>query len=118
MLLIRTAQAAEIPHRSAAPQPPRSPTEYPSDPRRKPGFASAMTKPSYQRSVLSSCCSWTTATATRFPPPRLSTRAVGANVANVTLRIKRFNCPFAVLRFRDGNTYDRPREGAADHGDL
>jgi hypothetical protein len=37
----------------------------------------------------------------------LSTRAVGANVANVTPRIERFNCRFVVLRFHDGNTYDR-----------
>src|SRR5919204_912238 len=54
----------EIVHNRAAPQPPRAPIEYPSEPIRKPGFASATTKPSYQRSAFRSCRSSTTATAT------------------------------------------------------
>src|SRR5215207_3573734 len=56
--------AAVSPQRNTEPQPPRSSTVQPSDPRRKPGFASARTNPSYQRRVLMSCRSSTTAYAT------------------------------------------------------
>src|SRR6187551_2334751 len=56
--------AAVMPQMRAAPQPPRSKTLHPSDPSRKPGFARQITNPSYQRSVLRSRCSSTTACAT------------------------------------------------------
>ena len=35
---MKTATTAEMPHSIAAPQPPRSPTEKPSEPSRKPGI--------------------------------------------------------------------------------
>src|SRR6476646_6200555 len=56
--------AAVTPQMSAAPQPPRSNTDQPSDPSKKPGFARQITNPSYQRNVLRRCRSSTAATAT------------------------------------------------------
>ena len=52
--MMKNASPAEIPQRRTEPQPPMSPTEYPSDPSRNPGVANAMTKPSHQRSFLRS----------------------------------------------------------------
>src|SRR6266481_1242015 len=70
--------AAVMPQIIAAPQPPRSITENPSDPSRKPGFARQITNPSYQRSVFRSWRSSTTASAT-IPPPRRQHRLLHGN---------------------------------------
>jgi hypothetical protein len=61
MIVTGKTIAAVIPQISAAPQPPRSTTDQPSDPNRNPGFARQITNPSYHRNVLRSCCSSTTA---------------------------------------------------------
>ena len=55
--------SAVRPQMSAAPQPPRSSTDQPSEPSMNPGFARQMTNPSYQRSVFRSWRSSTTASA-------------------------------------------------------
>ena len=60
--------SAVSPQMSAAPQPPRSSTDQPSEPSMKPGFARQMTNPSYQRSVFRSWRSSTTATPTPASP--------------------------------------------------
>src|SRR5713101_3765505 len=70
--------AAVMPQIIAAPQPPRSSTEKPSDPSRKPGFARQITNPSYQRSVFRRWRSATTASAT-FPPLNLQYRLLHGN---------------------------------------
>src|SRR5437773_3946392 len=64
MMVTGKTIAAVTPQISIAPQPPRSSTDQPSDPSRKPGFARQITNPSYQRSVLRRCRSSTIATAT------------------------------------------------------
>src|SRR5919204_5568349 len=74
-----TPMNMETPQRNIAPQPPRTPIEKPSEPIRNPGFASATTKPSYQRRAFRSCRSSTTATATGDLPreePHASSLAV------------------------------------------
>src|SRR5438093_4902118 len=63
-----TPISMEIVHNSAAPQPPNAPIEYPNDPMRKPGFASATTKPSYQRIPLNSSVLATATSAMILPP--------------------------------------------------
>ena len=55
-----------------APQPPSESTDRPSDVSRKLGFASATTKPSYQRIAWRSSRSSTTAVATGIPPSETS----------------------------------------------
>src|SRR6266852_3490116 len=86
--------AAVMPQIIAAPQPPRSITENPSDPSRKPGFARQITNPSYQRSVFRSWRSSTTASAT-IPPPRRQYRLIHGNTRaarpNVTPGAESFN---------------------------
>src|SRR2546428_3304270 len=66
MIVTGKTMAAVIPQISAAPQPPMSRTDQPSDPSRKPGFARQITNPSYQRSVFRSSRSSTTASATLY----------------------------------------------------
>src|SRR5436190_11866917 len=71
MMVTGTMIAAVMPQISPAPQPPRSRTDQPSDPSRKPGFARQITNPSYQRSFLSRCRSSICATAIARPPRTL-----------------------------------------------
>src|SRR5215470_13014069 len=60
--------AAEIAHRSTAPQVPRAPMENPRDAIRKPGLHRAITNPSHHRSAFSRCRSSTYASAIWAPP--------------------------------------------------
>src|SRR6266566_4253066 len=66
MTVTGKTMAAVIPQIIAAPQPPMSRTDQPSDPSRKPGFARQITNPSYHRSVFRSSRSSTTASATLY----------------------------------------------------
>src|SRR6266480_2266074 len=86
--------AAVIPQISAAPQPPMSRTDQPSDPSRKPGFARQITNPSYQRSVFRSSRSATTASATRYLLfVSQAAAGVGGRAATVTPGQNTFNGP-------------------------
>src|SRR5437868_6421287 len=85
--------AAVIPQIIAAPQPPRSSTEKPSDPSRKPGFARQITNPSYQRSVFRSWRSSTTASATFPPLRRPDHRAMQARAAERNTCLGHFQRP-------------------------
>src|ERR1700756_1995404 len=107
--------AAVMPQTMADPQPPRSTTEKPSEPSRKPGFARQMTNPSYHRSVFRSWRSSTTASAT-FPPssaipaPPRQYRAAPSKVTPVG---RTFNARGAV---RAPSAYNRARVApATDH---
>ncbi len=91
--------SAVRPQMSAAPQPPRSSTDQPSEPSMKPGFARQMTNPSYQRSDFRSWRSSTTATPTpaspatasaMLPPLVHESSSTGAR-ANLTPFRARFN---------------------------
>src|SRR5262245_12128851 len=60
-------RVAEMPQRISEPSTPMLPRVNPSDPIRKPGLHSAITNPSYQRSVLRSWRSSMTASAIVTP---------------------------------------------------
>src|SRR5437763_3202249 len=91
MTVTGKTMAAVTPQISIAPQPPMSSTDHPRDPSRKPGFARQMTNPSYQRSVLRSCRSSTTASATVY---LLLVRQIWDRAAKVTPVSKTFNAPY------------------------
>src|SRR5882724_1379672 len=69
MLFCSAPKVIEIVHSTNAPVVPSAPIEEPSAAMRKPGFASATTKPSHQVIALSSCLSSTSAYAIA-PPSR------------------------------------------------
>src|SRR5437016_2447622 len=100
MMVTGKTMAAVTPQISIAPQPPMSSTDHPSDPSRKPGFARQMTNPSYQRSVLRSCRSSTTASATVY---LLLVRQIWDRAAKVTPVSKTFN---ALQSVRDAQASD------------
>src|SRR5437588_10125724 len=96
MICTGKTMAAVMPQISIAPQPPRSTTEKPSDPSRKPGFARQITNPSYQRSVFRSCRSSTTASAT-VRPPRWRYRSLHGNTGRAA---ERSTCGYDFQRAR------------------
>src|SRR5919204_2649643 len=69
MLFCSAPRQIEIVHRRNAPVVPSAPIDDPSAAMRKPGFASATTKPSHHVMALRSCLSSTWAVATASPPP-------------------------------------------------
>src|SRR5919109_3339547 len=69
MLFCSAPMQTDTVQRTKAPVVPRAPIEAPSAAIRKPGFASATTKPSHQLIALRSCRSSTCADAT--PSPRI-----------------------------------------------
>ena len=73
MLFCSAPKVIEMVHRTNAPVVPSAPIDDPSAAMRKPGFASATTKPSHQVMALRSCLSSTSAYAIG---PSLSNRAV------------------------------------------
>src|ERR1700716_2618232 len=101
---------AVIPQISAAPQPPRSSTDQPSDPSKKPGFARQITNPSYQRSVFRSWRSSTTAVATLYLHlvGLAARRSCAASERNI--RRTSFQSTSSALQWAD--------EEAADHDQL
>src|SRR4249920_638319 len=83
--------SAVSPQISAAPQPPMSSTDQPSEPSMKPGFARQITNPSYQRSVFRSWRSSTTASAMLYLPLVHEALANWGARANVTPARTSFN---------------------------
>src|SRR5438132_13612374 len=85
--------AAVIPQIIIEPQPPKSSTDQPSDPRRNPGFARQITNPSYQRRVFRNWRSSTTASATLHLHVASVGRsgALGPQGPKVTAVARRFN---------------------------
>src|SRR5918911_5601360 len=69
MLFCSAPKQIEIVHSRKAPVVPSAPIDEPSAAMRKPGFASATTKPSHHVIALRSCLSSTWAVATASPPP-------------------------------------------------
>src|SRR6266849_7016165 len=109
---------AVMPQIIAAPQPPRSITENPSDPSRKPGFARQITNPSYQRSVFRSWRSSTTASATLYLLcGRPSRGPMSGRAAKVTPAQDTFNGPPKTGQ-RGGIVQSVRGEPAPDHDQV
>src|ERR687886_1401683 len=90
MLFCSAPRQIEIVHRRNAPVVPSAPIDEPSAAIRKPGFASATTKPSHHVMALRSCLSSTWAVATASPPPPAS--AVGGHTVNKLAHPRRRSC--------------------------
>src|SRR5919106_1987472 len=81
-----TPSTTETVHSTTAPVVPRTPIEAPSAAIRKPGFASAMTKPSHHVIALRSCLSSTSADAIDPPSPQLGFRQLSYQLVQAGLR--------------------------------
>src|SRR3954462_12927980 len=94
MLFCRAPSVIEIVHRTTAPAVPSTPIEAPSAAMRKPGLASATTKPSHHVMALRSCLSSPRRAPSALPldaggPPKQGLVPIGTGQAAILYHLAR-----------------------------